>query len=409
MADGADRDLSRSRSPVPTRRRQRAGSADKAELAAELAEELKKEVPVKERYGVALVGLGRSGHFHLTSIQNLPEVTQLRWAIDSDVERAKKVGEHHGCKWSTSLDEALADPGVKMVIIASTTDTHFPFIMASLKANKCVFAEKPISHDVAEVQQAVDLALEKNLPFVCGYQRRCDKNFRALKAQMELGAIGELKMIKSCSRDNPVPPLEYLRTSGGIFQDMLIHDFDMQDWLSGGQVPESVTSVGHTYNPEIEKMSDLDTVAVLCKYQSGLITMTDTCRDAAYGYDQRVEAFGSKGMLTARNEMTSTVELATAVGHLMPPAQWSFPERYKQAYMEELAEFVALLRAGPNSQALELEQAQMRRHPRIVKTALAAELSYRLGRTVLLSEDLDALAKSVMPDHGHPRAAPEKV
>merc|ERR1712061_714308 len=111
---------------------------------------------------------------------------------------------------------------------------------------------------------------------------------------------------------------------------MLIHDFDMQDWHSGGQAPESITAVGHCYNPDIEKMDDLDTVAVMAKYSSGLIAMTDTCRDAAYGYDQRVEAFGEKGMLTAKNEMTNTVELANASGHLMLPAEWSFPERYRE-------------------------------------------------------------------------------
>jgi len=121
--------------------------------------------------------------------------------------------------------------------------------------------------------------------------------------------------------------------------------------------------------------------------------MTDTCRDAAYGYDQRIEAFGEKGMLTARNEMTSSVELATADGHLMPPAMWSFPERYKHAYNVELAEFVSLVQAGPNSEAHRIEQHEMQRHPRIVRTALAAELSWKLGRQVSLSEDLCLLEK----------------
>lgn len=221
----------------------------------------------------------------------------------------------------------------------------------------------------------------------------------ALKRQVEAGAVGTLKVIKSCSRDNPLPPLEYLRTSGGIFQDMLIHDFDMQDWLSGGQVPESIHAVGHCYNEAVREMGDLDTVAVVAKYASGLITMTDTCRDAAYGYDQRVEAFGEKGMLTARNELVNTVELATGAGHLMPPAQWSFPERYKDAYRVELTEFLELVLAGPHSDLHQAEQKQMLRHPRIVKTATAAELSWRLGRQVLLSEDLDKLMEQTDKEH----------
>jgi len=359
----------------------------------------------RKKLGIALVGLGRSGHFHLTSIKNLAEVAQLAWVVDVDEPRAVRIAADMGCRWSASLDAPLADPAVDIVVIASTTDTHFSFIIQSLKAKKAVFAEKPISHTVSEVQEAVDLALEHNLPFVCGYQRRYDRNFLALKRQLDKGAIGQLKVVKSCSRDNPLPPLEYLRTSGGIFQDMLIHDFDMQDWLSGGQAPESILAVGHCYNAEVEKMGDLDTVAVVAKYASGLITMTDTCRDAAYGYDQRVEAFGEKGMLTAKNELTSTVELANADGHLMPPAEWSFPERYREAYRVELTEFLDLVLAGPQSEAHKAEQHQMLRHPRIVRTATAAELSWRLGRQVHLSEDLDALLAQVQNEGDHGAAS----
>jgi len=351
-----------------------------------------------ERLGIALVGLGRSGRFHLTSIGSLPQIARLQWVVDIDEPRCKAIAEEMGCKWSTSLQAPLADPAVDIVIVASTTDTHLPFIINSLKAGKAVFAEKPISHSVSEVQEAVDLALRHDLPFVCGYQRRYDKNFAILKQQVP--SIGQLKVIKSCSRDNPVPPLAYLLTSGGIFQDMLIHDFDMQDWLSGGQAPESIFAVGHCYNDEVRNMGDLDTVAVVAKYASGLIAMTDTCRDAAYGYDQRVEVFGERGMLTARNELTSTVELATADGHLMPPAQWSFPERYKDAYRVELTEFLDLVRAGPESPGHKAEQREMLRHPRIVRTATAAELSWRLGRPVSLSEDLDKLLEQLGPQHG---------
>ena len=125
----------------------------------------------------------------------------------------------------------------------------FPYIMQALRADKAVLAEKPISHELHEVEEAVQLAKSKNLAFVCGYQRRADRHFRELKRQLNAGAIGNLKLLKTCSRDNPIPPMEYLRTSGGIFHDMLIHDFDMLDFLSGGQVPESVTATGHSYHP----------------------------------------------------------------------------------------------------------------------------------------------------------------
>jgi len=345
---------------------------------------------VDGRVGVALVGLGRAGHFHMTSIAGIPEQAQLKWVVDVDESRAKSIAAQKGCSWASSLAPALADPSVQVVVIASTTDTHFPFIMQSLNADKSVLTEKPISHELQEVEEAVQLATSKNLPLYCGYQRRCDKNFRTLKKHVDDGSVGELKVIKCCSRDNPVPPMEYLRTSGGIFHDMLIHDFDMLNWLSGGQEPESVMSVGHAYNDEIEKMGDIDTVAVMLKYPSGLLAMVDTCRDATYGYDQRIEAFGGKGMLTAKNELTSTVELATSEGHLMPCAQWSFPQRYKEAYTTELNEFITMVRAGRSSEHHRLEQEAMSRHPSIVRTTIAAELSWKLGRSVNL-KDMEGL------------------
>jgi len=385
----------------------RARADSKDLLAEELGKQLESgTLRPGKKYGISLVGLGRSGNFHLTSIKNLAELVELKWAVDANIEVAKKIAKDMGCQFSKSIDASLKDPEVDIVIIASTTDTHIPFNMKSLHADKAIFAEKPISHTVSEVQEAVDLALKKNLPFVCGYQRRCDANFRTLQSQLAKGAIGQLKMIKSCSRDNPVPPIEYLRTSGGIFQDMLIHDFDMQEWLTDGLVPESVLSVGHCYDERIKEMGDIDMVCVLIKYSNGLIATVDTCRDAAYGYDQRVEAFGSKGMLTAKNEMTSSVELATVQGHLMPPAKWSFPQRYNHAYAVELSEFVALVQSGNQSEAFKLEQKAMMRHPKIVRTAFAAELSWKLGRQVFLSENLEELEKQ--HESGEPGAKKPK-
>eukprot|EP00438_Fugacium_kawagutii_P014785 Skav228774 [mRNA] locus=scaffold589:557855:559690:- [translate_table: standard] len=333
---------------------------------------------------VALVGLGRAGHFHMESVLQIPGSVRLAWVIDVDTQKAQRIASERGCKWSSSLDDALL-PGpesVDAVIIASATDTHFPYIMQALRAEKAVLAEKPISHELHEVEEAIHLAKSKNLPFVCGYQRRADRHFRELKRQLDAGAIGNLKLLKTCSRDNPIPSMEYLRTSGGIFHDMLIHDFDMLDFLSGGQVPESVTAVGHSYHPEIRAMGDIDTSAVMIKYPSGLIAMVDTSRDASYGYDQRIEAFGEKGMLTAKNELTSTIELATADGHVMPSAMYSFPQRYHQAYKSELVEFIELVQAGPESELHRLEQKAMLRHPNIVRTTIAAEMSWKRGDTV---------------------------
>jgi len=232
------------------------------------------------------------------------------------------------------------------------------------------------------------------LPLVCGYQRRTDKNFKVLKKQVDDGNIGVTKLIKVCLRDSPMPPLSFLRTCGGIFHDQVNPALDLCQWLSNEE-PESITATGHCYHPEIQKMGDLDTVAVLVKYQSGLVAVVDTSRESMYGYDERIEAFGSRGMLTAKNHMTSTVEVATASGHLLPTAVWSFPERFDQAYTAELVEFVALVNAGQQSDAHKLEQQKMMRHPGVTRAAVAAELSWRLGKTVHLKE-LDSLLEQSM-------------
>eukprot|EP00756_Hemistasia_phaeocysticola_P005010 Hpha_TRINITY_DN13131_c0_g1::TRINITY_DN13131_c0_g1_i1::g.113811::m.113811/K00010/iolG; myo-inositol 2-dehydrogenase / D-chiro-inositol 1-dehydrogenase len=342
-----------------------------------------------KKLGCCIVGLGRAGHFHLESMKALRELCELRWVVDTDTAKAAKIAASFGCKYSASLPDALADKECEAIIIASTTDTHYGYIVESLRAKKAVFTEKPISHDPRELKECVDLAIQSNLPFVVGYQRRVDKNFRELKRRLDCGEVGALRLIKSCSRDNPLPPLSYLKTSGGIFHDMLCHDFDVIHWLSNGQIPESVLSYGHCYNDDIRKMGDVDSVAVMMKFPSGLIAMVDTCREAAYGYDQRVEVFGDKGMARAENAHNDTVEVATQSGFLRPPAEWSFPERYKQAYAVEMAEFVALVRNSPGP-ALVHEQRSCRRHPDIDRITAAAELSYHLGRQVYL-KDLDKL------------------
>jgi len=338
-----------------------------------------------KKLGCCIVGLGRAGHFHLESMKALRELCELRWVIDTDTAKGERIAAEYSCRFSTDVADALADRDCEAIIIASTTDTHYGYIIKSLRAKKAVFTEKPISHDPKELKECVDLAISSNLPFVVGYQRRVDKNFRELKRRVDCGEVGALRLIKSCSRDNPLPPLEYLRKSGGIFHDMLCHDFDVIHWLSQGQVPDSVLSFGHCYNDDIRKMGDIDSVAVMMKFPSGLIAIVDTCREAAYGYDQRVEVFGDKGMARAENAVNDTVELATQSGFLRPPAQWSFPERYKQAYAVEMAEFVALVRNSPGP-ALVWEQALTRRHPDIDRITAAAELSYKLGRQVYLKE-----------------------
>ena len=251
----------------------------------------------------------------------------------------------------------------------------------ALSAGRHVFTEKPISHDPEELKLIVELATASKKAFIVGYQRRVDPNFRELRRQIiERKSVGALRLIKCTSRDNPLPPLSYLQVSGGIFFDMLCHDFDMVHFLAG-EFPTSVYSAGFCHNPDIAAMDDIDQVAVTLTFPSGMLAMVDCSRVASYGYDQRVEVFGEEGMATAHNQTDSTVVVANAAGFLHPPSQWSFPQRYKHTYTAELGEFVALVKHG----GVEPEEL-VRRHVQLDLVAAGAELSWRLGRVVQISE-----------------------
>lgn len=334
----------------------------------------------KKRLGVAIIGLGRAGSFHMTSMKAVSDIAVLRWVVDSDEVKVKEVARRESCRGTTDIEEVLKDPSVDAVIISSVTYSHYGYCKAALEANKAVFTEKPISHSPKELSEIIELAIKKGRAFIVGYQRRVDNHFRELRKQIQAGHIGGLRLIKCCSRDNPLPPLEYLRVSGGIFYDMLTHDFDMVHFLSG-EVPEEVFTMGHCYNKDIEQMDDIDMVVVNMKFKSGLIATVDCSRLAAYGYDQRVEAFGEKGMATAHNEVKSTVVVGTAEGFLHPTAHWSFPQRYEQTYTTELVEFVTLVKNG----GVEPEDV-VRRHIVLERVTAASELSYRLGRAIKLTE-----------------------
>jgi len=338
-----------------------------------------------------LVGLGRAGSFHLTSLRNLSDRAELKWIIDVNEETLQKTLQPllaNGVKGSTKLSDALEDDSVDAVIIASTTHAHYEQVVACFEAGKAVLCEKPISHDPERLGRVMDVAKLKRLPFLVGYQRRMDRNFRSLKKQLEAGAVGTPRIIKCCSRDNPEPPLWYLKISGGIFHDMLCHDFDMLHFLTG-QVPVAVFSAGHAYNAEIAALDDVDTASVTLMYASGLIAMVDTSRTAAYGYDQRVEVFGEHGMLQASNVIESTVSLSTGHGHTAAPNERSFPQRYPQAYQTEVEEFIEMVRHWTTDSTENID-----RHVSLEAVTTAAELSWRLGRKILLSE-VDSLRSHV--------------
>eukprot|EP00008_Paramoeba_atlantica_P005749 CAMPEP_0201477090 /NCGR_PEP_ID=MMETSP0151_2-20130828/2199_1 /ASSEMBLY_ACC=CAM_ASM_000257 /TAXON_ID=200890 /ORGANISM="Paramoeba atlantica, Strain 621/1 / CCAP 1560/9" /LENGTH=348 /DNA_ID=CAMNT_0047857707 /DNA_START=49 /DNA_END=1095 /DNA_ORIENTATION=+ len=336
------------------------------------------------RPSFAVVGLGRAGFFHLTSLSQLSNTISLKYVVDIDKQVADDAAKKYGAKAAYDIDEVLQDKELTAVVISSSTHAHFAQIMKSLEAGKAVFTEKPISFDVKELEKAIQTAIESKIPFFVGFQRRLDENFRVMRDAVQQGRIGKVRMIRTSSRDNPEPPMAYLKISGGIFHDMLCHDFDMLHFITG-EIPESVYSVAHTYNPEIAAMDDVDTVIVSLTYSSGLIATADTSRISAYGYDQRVEVFGEKGMVQAENEKNHTVTIATEEGYLTAPAKHSFPQRYLKAYRDEMSHFVQMVETWTPEPV-----ESLKRHVLLERVATGAELSWKLKRVVRIDE-VDAL------------------
>lgn len=299
---------------------------------------------MKNKVGICVIGLGRAGHFHLRSIEQLDQLT-LHSVVDTNAKLAESVAKEAGCAWSTELSGLLEDDSMDAVVVASPTDAHFEYIKEALIAGKHVFTEKPVGHTVEEINTCFHLAREHNKALHLGFQRRVDKNFVALKRR--LNEIGEPRIVKASSRDNPKPSYEYLSISGNVFHDMLIHDFDMLMFLFGPKTPELVFATGHAYDSTIEGFDDHDTVLVSIKYADGMVCSIDTSRISPYGYDQRLEVFGEKGMVTVSNELNNSINVFTNKGgNHHEPFNHSFPERYKEAYREELRQFVAGINQG---------------------------------------------------------------
>ncbi|MCH2082491.1 MAG: Gfo/Idh/MocA family oxidoreductase [Saprospiraceae bacterium] len=291
---------------------------------------------MNKKIGVCIVGLGRAGRFHLKSIKNL-DIFHLKYVVDTQLSEDDEVVQQHDFKLLKTIDEALNDDTLNAVVVSSPTQFHFDYITRSLDAGKHVFTEKPLGKTLAEIQSCFDLAAKKGLALYLGFQRRYDYNFKTLKSTID--QIQPIKIIKTSSRDNPKPSLEYLKISGNIFHDMLIHDFDMLIFLLGTRVPKSVFAFGHAYDENISTIPDFDTALVTIKYDKGLICSIDTSRTAIYGYDQRLELFGEHGMAIAENERNHSVQLHTAEGMYIAPINHSFPQRYKAAYATEMADF----------------------------------------------------------------------
>ena len=294
------------------------------------------------RFG--LIGAGRIGRIHGANAAARKD-SSLVLVADADAKSANEVATMHGAKVA-DIDAIMASNDVEAVLICAPTDMHSDLIEKAARAGKAIFCEKPVdlsSERIAACLKVVDKAC---VPLMIGFNRRFDPNFAALKQRLSNGVAGDVEIISIISRDPGPPPVSYIARSGGLYRDMMIHDLDMARFLLGEE-PISVAAAGSSIvDPEIGKAGDVDTAAVLLETKSGKIVQISCSRRATYGYDQRVEVHGSKGMLRAGNVHETTLEFAGAKGVTADPVQNFFLERYASAYRLELDAFVMAVKKG---------------------------------------------------------------
>jgi myo-inositol 2-dehydrogenase/D-chiro-inositol 1-dehydrogenase len=293
---------------------------------------------------VALFGAGRIGRIHGGNAAALPGVV-LRYVCDPVEASAAQLAQALGAQVGTP-EAVFGDKSVDAVLIGSPTDTHSNLIHRAAATGKHIFCEKPVDLSVPRAEDCARAVAKANVACMIGFQRRFDPTFAAAKSRLDAGEIGTPEQLVVTSRDPGAPPLDYLRRSGGIFKDMLIHDFDVFRWILGDEA-ESVYATGSVLtDPNVAKADDVDVTAVAIRTRSGKLALINTNRRAAYGYDQRFEVLGSKGMLQCGNHRPSEVVQSDASGVHAEKPEHFFLQRYREAYRLELVHFFETLQSG---------------------------------------------------------------
>lgn len=291
---------------------------------------------------IGIIGAGRIGKVHAESItyhvKNAKVVAMADPFMSEDTEKwAKELGVAKCCK---DYHEILNDPSIDAVMICSSTQTHAPISIEAIHAGKHVFCEKPISQDLTQIKEVMEVLATSKVKYQVGFNRRFDHNFRAVRDAVTAGKIGDVHIVKITSRDPGAPPIEYVKISGGMFLDMTIHDFDMVRFLTGSDVEEIYVNAAVLIDPEIGAAGDVDTAIISMKLKNGALAVIDNSRKAEYGYDQRAEVFGSKGQVQMTNDALSTAVISNADGVIGEKPLYFFLERYMASFSNEMTQFV---------------------------------------------------------------------
>jgi len=329
---------------------------------------------------VGLLGAGRIGQVHAKSITANKDSALVAIA-DVNAEAAAKLASEFGAE-ARSVEAILADPAIDAVLIATSTDTHSDLIERATTAGKAVLCEKPVDLSLERALACQVNAATTGKPVMIGFNRRFDPNFAALKGAFDAGEIGKAELLAITSFDPAPPPVSYVKVSGGLFRDMMIHDFDMACWIMGG-APATVSATGTSIvDPEIGAAGDVDTAVVTLTWADGRVAVIKNSRRAGYGYDQRIELLGSGGLISAQNILENSVQKITPAGATSAKPVYFFLERYMRAYEAEWTAFVEALKSG------EAMPVTLGEGVAALACAEAATRSAKSGQTVALSPEM---------------------
>lgn len=329
---------------------------------------------------VGMLGVGRIGAMHADLLEHQVRGAQVTAVFDVNETASRQVAAEVGAVAEPSMESLLARDDVDAVCIATSTDTHVDAMIAAAKVGKAIFCEKPISLDVTEVDRGLEAVQAAGVPLQIGFNRRFDASHASVRAAVSNGDLGDIHLVRITSRDPSPPPISYIEVSGGIFRDMAIHDFDMARFVTGSEVVSVFATGAVRVDPAIGEAGDIDTAVIVMTHANGAITTIDNSREAKYGYDQRVEAFGSLGMAASDNITNHAGTVTTQAGATRPPLVHFFIERYTASYLAQWQAFVDAVVSGSSTSV----GGNDGRVPLLI--AQACLISIAESRAVMLSE-----------------------
>ncbi len=331
---------------------------------------------------MAVIGAGRIGKIHIQNLIGMPDV-ELKCVVDVRLDVLKAWAKDLEIERVSDNVNSAFEEDIDAVVISSPTNTHADLIIEAARKKKDIFCEKPIDKNLQKIEEALKEVKTAGVKLQVGFNRRFDHNFMKIKEFVDSGKIGDVHVVNITSRDPDLPSFEYLKSSGGIFVDMTIHDFDMARYLVGKEV-EEVYAVGNVLiDPKVAQAEDYDTTISVLKFENGAFCTIDNSRKAVYGYDQRVEAFGTKGSALAFNDKPTNVVLSNENGVCEDKPLYFFLERYKESFEREMKEFVSCVREGKEPPVTGEDGLKA------MAIAIAATKSAREKRVVRLEEVIE--------------------